>query len=203
MSKKYTFDIATDFPNSAVFLPTYKQEILASSIAATLEFVAADGGDALVQFDAELSGEEYQDLLDVNAAHTGVKSAVYGYRAPSNLLIGTMEITQDTTWQEVNGTVTNLAAFCTSADKAWGRCVGEAKVVGEGAQLRLIRECDGESCMAAPHEMDDGGVWQKFQFWAYQNQVDGHERYVLQARKNGVTSFFLRDIAISILEKER
>ncbi len=203
MMKDYRFTISTDYPNGAVFLPTYKQDILDSSIATELSYLAIDGDEAQVWFVDELSAGEYQALLDVNAAHTGVKSSVYGYRAPSNVLIGEKEITSATEWEEINGTITSLGAFCAGADKAWGRCVGGAKVEGEGAQLRLIRESDGAVCQDIPHEMDDGGTWQFFQFWAYKNQAEGVDRYVLQGRKNGATSFFVRDIAVSILEKER
>lgn len=194
-----------EFRNDKVNLDSFTLEIEASDISVALSSMLLRNETSIcyIWFESQMTSEDETIFDTIVANHLGLRPTAFGYRAPSNLVIGITAITEDSAWQEIAGTVTNLAAFVRKGrvENAWGRCVGEFKVSGEGAQLRMIRESDGVQCMAEPYAFTNGDTWEKFQFWANQGQLVGHERYVLQGRLNGATSFSVRDVIISILEK--
>lgn len=204
MSFLNRYSISEDFPNQKVDSDTLVAAIKSSDIGEEFDHLnIRDAGDddCDIYTVNELDGAQKTILDGIVAAHTGTPAFKFEWKAASVMRTDAKTVTADETWEEVGGSVTSLSAFVSDVTKAWGRCVGQAKVSGSGAQLRIVRESDGESCMVAPQDLPNSGEWVIFQFWANTNQPDTPDRFVLQGRLNGATSMEVRDVAISILEK--
>jgi len=204
MSFRNRYSISEDFPNQKVSSEVLVATINTSDLSAEFDYlnVGDDGADNCDIYTLiELSVEQKAILDGIIVAHSGTPPIKFEWKASSKMLGDAKTVIEDEVWQDLGGAVTNLAAFVPNVVNAWGRCVGQAKVSGSGAQIRIIRESDGEVCMAAPHDLPNSGAWVIFQFWANTNQSTVPDRFVLQGRLNGATSMEVRDVAISILEK--
>lgn len=127
--------------------------------------------------------------------------ARFRYCSSSKVVENTKAVIEQT-WQSLGGTVTTVGAFIVDASKAWGRVIGQVKAVGDGAQLRLIRESDGLELTVAPIEISDTeGAWVNFKFWANQNQTAETDCFLLQGQLNGAVSMEVRYTSMSLLEK--
>lgn len=211
MAFKNRYSISGDFPAQKVNSDALTATIKASEIADELSYINIghadipedDGSDNCDIYTVDELDPTQKSVLDgIVAAHPGNPPITFDYKAPSNILIGSKPVTEDASWEDISGTIGHLTAFVSDQTKAWGRVTGQIKTSGITAQLQLIRESDGLSCMVAPKDLPDtGGEWSIISFWANTNQPADPDRFVLQGRLNGATSLQTRDFAISILER--
>lgn len=123
------------------------------------------------------------------------------FKASSKMIEDEKAITADTTWETVAGVVTTIGFFLPDTTYAVGRVVGQVKTVGEGVQLRLVRDSDGTALNFNAFEPGDtGDVWQAMQFSTDQDPGGATDLYRLEARLNGATSASLRYVSMSLLE---
>ena len=198
-----------NFPNQArydengvLLLPAKEIETALPGKAFTLHCA---GTEIKVDFVDQLTAQEISTLDDTIAAcktSQGTIAASFRYLVPSKLIENTKDITEDETWENLGGVVTTLGSFMADVSKAWGRVIGQAKVSGSGAELRIIRDSDGTVLMAAAHSVEDtSGAWVNVQFWVNQNQPAATDCFILQGRLNGATSMQVRYFSMSLLEK--
>jgi hypothetical protein len=200
----YSYVISTDFPNQVVNVASLNDEVLAVELSSTLLGISVeDSADSCVlDFNSDLSGDDETTLDGVVAAHTGGPATRFEFLAPSMLLHEEREITSDADWTDVGGVTTTVSSFVCDCSCAWGRVIGQVKVSGSGVEMRVVRASDGavlNSTSALP--ADTSGAWDNFQFWANQNQPEETDAFILQARRNGATSLFVRFFSMSLLEK--
>jgi hypothetical protein len=199
----YEYTISTAFPNGTVNSDSLKEEIAASGILTALVKIVTRGAyDACdIYFADILSAEDKTTLDGVVAAHQGDPPTQVVFKAPSNLLMDAKSVTEDQDWETMGGTVTTVASFVPDVNKAWGRLIGQCKVAGAGAQVRLIRQSNGAVCGGPFDVGDSGGEWEYLQQWATQNQPPGIECFLLQARLNGATSMEMQYFLVSLFQK--
>lgn len=202
MSFKTTKSL-TDFANDAIDADKFFAEHAASSIAVKLIMIEVqDDGAVDLYHESEPTTSEKTTLDTLVASHDGQPTMKFRYLAPTKLVPGEVDVTENANWQDLGATVTTLGSFVSDASKAWGRVVGEVKADGSGAELRVIRESDGAVLMAAVHSVSDTAeAWVHVQFWVTQNQPTDTDCFILQARRNGATSFKVRYASMSLLER--
>jgi hypothetical protein len=202
---KYSYLITSAFPNQKVNSDSLRDEIEASAILTALDAINInpedESGYCAIWFVDALSGGDETLLNGIVAAHQGEPPVTVQFQAPSKLIMDSKVVTEDQTWETMGGTVTNLQAFMPDVTKAWGRLVGQCLVVGTGAQLRVIRDSDDAVCGGPFSVADSAGAWAFLNDWVNQNQPEGYDCYLLQARLNGATSMEMRYFTVSLFQK--
>jgi hypothetical protein len=197
---KKAYSISADFSNG-VEHEKFLAELAASSIETEVERIREDENTFEIWFASEPTPGEKSTADSVVAAHDGLPPAKFLFHTSSKIVEGAKQVTEQD-WEDLGGTVTTLTAFMPNTSKAWGRVVGQAKVSGSGAQLKVSRSSDGADITPAPHSIGDtSGEWANLQFWANQNQPENTDAFVLKGRLNGATSFEVRFVSMSLLEK--
>lgn len=202
MSFKTTKSL-TDFANDALDPDKFFAEHAASSIAVKLVLIEVQEDGAVdLYHETEPTTSEKETLDSLVASHDGQPTPKFRYLAPTKLVNLEVDVTENANWQDLGATVTTLGSFVSDVSKAWGRVIGEAKADGSGAELRVIRESDGAVLMAASHGVGDtAGEWAHVQFWVTENQPADTDCFILQGRRNGATSFKVRYVSMSLLER--
>jgi hypothetical protein len=193
----------TDFANDAIDSEKFFAEHAASSITVNLIMIEAkEDGSVDLYHETEPTTSEKTTLDSLIASHDGQPFPKFRYLAPTKLVDNEINVTENTNWQDLGAIVTTLGGFISDVSKAWGRVVGDVKTDGSGAELRVIRESDGAVLMAAAHSVGDtSAAWVHAQFWVTQNQPADTDCFILQGRLNGATSFKVRYMSMSLLEK--
>ncbi len=86
MSTKYSYVIATDFPNNKVATDKLQQEIGESSITIGIDFIAADATNCDIWFKTSISSGEETTLDGIVAAHDGEVLSIEELRDTSGKL---------------------------------------------------------------------------------------------------------------------
>ncbi len=167
--------------------------------------IICSGTEIKADFVDELTAGEVTTLDSTIAAcktSQGTIAATFKYLVPSKLVENVTDVTEDTGWQDLGGVTTTLGSFVADVSKAWGRIIGQAKVSGSGAEMRVIRASDGTMLMAAVYSAGDtSGEWANTQFWVNHNQPATTDCFILQGRLHGATSMAVRYFSMSLLEK--
>ena len=155
-----------------------------------------DGTSAIV----EMSQAEKDALVVLITSH-GVSSG---------LVDTEIVITEDTTWQNLGGRVTNLASLMflkfghTDMSRAFARVPFRVKSDGAGAEIRLISvEEDGTitSLLATAHDVGDTlDAWKYHVFTTDVVPSSFYRLYCLQGRLNGATSATIGQVAMTLLD---
>lgn len=127
------------------------------------------------------------------------------FHASSKLLAGE-EAIPSTSWTDIPdaAVITSVDFFGPNLAVLIGRLVAQAKAVGVGAQLRVVKE-DGTSLMAAPYDIGDTlDAWTHVAFNTDAAPPAGQQLYRLQGRladdTNTATSASVRIASMSLLE---
>ncbi len=204
MAQTYEYVIVTAVPAGKVHGGVLSDAIRTSSaIAKSLEGITVDSGKCYITFSESLSDAEKGALDLILAEHPGYGFDVR-YHASSTLLSGEVGITADTDWDLIGEVFTNPEFFLgENLAGGKGRIVCQAKTIGSGAQLRLV-ESDGSDVVVGSYDVPDSqGAWISAKFFTTVQCRAGDQRYRLEGRRNGATSFSVRAASVSLLEFTR
>jgi len=161
------------------------------------------------KFDAALSDFE-KESLDARMAELGYS---FGWVSPpgpppaafyaSSKIVPGEESVASQTWEVIGGVVTNPSFFIPDLNKALGKLLGQAKVSGSGAQIRVVEEKEGEAdvVVIGPFDVpDSGGAWVVFNQPSHTVARSGDLIYRVEAQLNGATSMEVRFTTMSLLE---
>lgn len=195
-----TKSLAQDFPSGL------RSDLLQAQITAAgvpgLSSVDVLGDVVSINFQAELTQGELSTLDSVIAAHTPTPFI------PELLVVvtiadGTVVVTEDQNWQTVAGMVGNPAFFAKILANVKGQLLGEANIVGTGAQIRLVEysyTAGTEEEKLPPTAVAATTGWALLNHLTTVAARTGHGRFELQARLNGATSMSLRYLSVGLIE---
>lgn len=196
----YTYSIHDDFPNHAVAPSRLALEIGGTTLVALFGHIDTAGDSCCLDFSDALDTDEKAMLDGIVAAHTGAPLTHVEFRA-STALIGENKDVLSQDWEDVGGVVTNVGFFVKDIANALGRVVGQAKCVGSGAQLRILKQ--GGSVLLGPVAIEPtAGAWSVLSVTTSPElPLDAEEKlYTVQARLNGATSLAFRYTSFTLLE---
>jgi hypothetical protein len=159
------------------------------------------GGNVHVGFTRDLTAPEQAALDAVVAAHSGVETSIV-FHSTALVLGPAAQVTSTDTWQEMGGVITNPGFFIADLTRAFGQLTGQAKVVGTGAEVRLVEEVDGvQHVLITGTLVDTSNAWAVASWTSVGVPQSGGERPILlQARLNGATSAWLRYMSATLME---
>lgn len=203
MAFNYEYSLATDFVvnhviNSDHFVEEVKADV---DLAALFQSLDTVGDQVIVQFSEELGAGPEAALDAIVAAHDGSPLTKIAFRASATLTALPVAITEDQSWEEVGGIVTNVAFFIPNLAMALGRVVGQYKAVGTGAQIRIAK-ADSTVLLGPTSLADTNDVWSVLSETTSPGlPLETEEyQYSVQARLNGATSLSFRYVSFTLLE---
>lgn len=210
MTTTYQFAVLPapgDFPNQAVNEDKLKAQILAAELAVQLEQIRTscneDGTTCTcsVDFAAELSQAEQDQLDAVVAAHDGAPPTSIKFHAASKLVEAEVALTNPSGFDVLGGVVTTPSFFTATLAACLGRIVGKCKAQGDGAELRLVE--DGTTVMGTFTIPDSADAWQNMQWFTTTPPTAGTHEYTIEGKLNGATSAAVRFTSLSLLEVQQ
>ena len=175
-------------------------EIAASALSNFSNRVKGSGTNLYVYCSADTTDDDKTNILDpLITSHKGAITLIDRIET-STIIEGEVAITETTSWQDLSGIATTLGAFLSDANEAVGKLVGQIKTIGDGFEMRMVKQ-DGTSLLATAYTHEDSaGVWEKLEFSTDQPPVLNFHYYNLQARLNGATSASIRSVRMTLLK---
>jgi hypothetical protein len=141
---------AIAFPSSKASGSSLQSAIAASTIAQALtDLNIGVSGDPAeycqLTFADVLSAGDQTTLDGIVAAEQGV-TVVATMKGSLNAVPGTEAVTEDATWQLLGCVITTPQFFVANISELLGRFIGEYN--GDGGQVRIMEEVDGEAAEA-------------------------------------------------------
>jgi hypothetical protein len=196
----YSYPLSA-FPQTRAACGTLKKEVEAAIPGGVHTGCTCFEDTVQIGFTRDLTAPEVTALDTVVAAHAGVEMTMV-FHATSKVLDSAVQVTSTDTWQEMGGVITNPGFFVSDLTRAFGQLTGQAKVVGTGAEVRLVEDVGGVLYPLITGTLTDtAGAWAVASWTSVGIPQAGGERPILlQARLNGATSAWLRYMSATLME---
>lgn len=194
------YSIASDFPAHTVCSERLSMEISATALSAKLGRIDTNSTQCGVCFHSELTTEERGILDAIVANHSGVPIPNLVFHA-STLLVGNPQEVHSVEWETVSGVVTNAGFFVKDIANALGRIVGQVKVSGTGAEIRILKR-DNVVLLGPVALSDTANEWGVLSITTTPDApLDAAETlYTVEARLGAASSLQFRYCSFALLE---
>lgn len=202
MSISVTYKLADFKKGARVAAEKLLEETVAKGLSVVLEGVRSDRETCTFDFADKPTDEDLALLNVVVEDHGGTKTAIK-FHASSVMILQPVEITSVDDWQVLGKARADPSFFIDDLANAVGRVVFEAAVDGDGAELKIVEDTEGDEkdVSSTPFKLPDTGAkWKPFKFSSDQPPRKGPNVYRLEGRLNGAKSAFVDTCAIAALE---